>query len=96
MKSIIELGGGSSLNYPWYIVEDEDTFHITGTTEAVEDVSFTIKETCEHVEDQTCTQSWDLRFTVDKMCDDVSQYQIYFALRSRLEPDKKELVKVLF
>lgn len=92
MKSIIELGGGSSLNYPWYIVEDEDTFHITGTTEAVEDVSFTIKETCEHIEDQTCTQSWDLRFTVDKMCDDVSQYQIYFALRSRLEPDKKELL----
>jgi len=92
MKSIIELGGASVLNWPWYIVEDEETFHITGTTEAVEDVSFTIKETCEAVDDQSCEQSWDLRFTVDRMCDDLAQYQIYFALRSRLEPDKKELL----
>eukprot|EP00493_Phyllostaurus_siculus_P000963 UN00968 len=73
MKSDIELDAIVVINWPWYMVDD--IFDIESEMiEDIENIHFEIIATCEKEENMNCEQEWKLKFTVDRMCDELALY----------------------
>jgi len=76
-QAVITINGITNVRWPWKLI-DHENFTVLSTPEfpVSSNSPLAISKDCNKVNNQGCTQEWSVTFTVNKICDTVSKYDL--------------------
>jgi len=86
-KADVTLGGIVRVRSPWFLV-DNPTMSVISEWPVAGDGTFVITEDCEPG-GHYCVQKWEVKFTVEKICDVATTYALQFLGKNRNQLDRE-------
>jgi len=85
-RADVTLGGIVRVLSPWYLIDNLDMSVVSEWPVIGDAGTFAITEDCQP-DGYYCVQKWEVKFTVEKICDVATKYALQFLGKNRNAPD---------